>query len=211
MIKSISFYHNNIDPAIIEAQKSVFDHFGMEHEQTLTTLTHGAAIDDYLLNKEWNEVAIFDIDCIPLNKDVLTIASERIKPFGNIYHVYGAAQKANHIPNSELYCSPFFCCFIRELWEMTGKATFEDIPGFDVGGYFSHKVKYSGNMMNLIYPTHCEVPMWDLVKPKEFGLGTSYGFQGTKESLIYHSFLSRQGNQQRFIDKCNAVINGSMQ
>jgi len=194
-MRAVSFYQDNILMDVLAAQRAVFAHFGIEHEQVKTTLTHGLAIDEYLLNNDWTEIAIFDIDCIPLHKDVINEASEMVSC--NV--VYAAAQQANHIPNSNIYTSPAFCCFNKEIWENTNRATFEDIPGYDVGGYFSEQVTTA---IKFLYPTHVDSPMWKLKGHNDFGPGTTY------EDAVYHSFLSRQGNQQRFIDKCNSVING---
>lgn len=202
-MKAITFYMSNIDQSVIDAQKRVFDHFGMELEQIKTTLTHGEAIDHYLNNNEWDEIAIFDIDCIPLHKDVLKNAEDRMQLKDTRYAMYGAAQKANHIPNSNLYVSPAFCCLTKELWRGWPNNTFVDIPGHDVGGFFTENV-LRGGYISMIFPSHVEVPMWDLRPGEKFGLGTTYGTE------VYHAFLSRQGKEsaKRFINKCKEVING---
>lgn len=197
-MKAVSFYMSNIPKEVVQAQKAVFDHFEIEIEQVETTLTHGQAIDKWLSENDWKAIAIFDIDCIPLNKNIINNLW-RLTLYG--VSVYGAAQKANHIANSEIYCSPAFCCFTRELWERTNRATFVDIPGYDVGGFFSAEAKKVGEL-ELLYPTKVEQPMWDLNNFMKFGLGTTYG------NTVYHAFQSRMNSGTMFIKKCNQVING---
>src|SRR5687767_6243318 len=102
-MKIVSFHNGNIDPEIIKYQKLVFEHFGYKVNQVYTKLPHGEAIDAYL-KRPFDEIAIFDIDCIPL---VPEWQHEELMG----YAIYGAAQQANHIPGSGIYCSPAFMCF----------------------------------------------------------------------------------------------------
>lgn len=201
-MKAVTFYHDNMPPEIVQAQKSVFDHFGIPIEQVKTELTHGEAIDHWLQTNEWDEVAIFDIDCIPLNAGVLMHAWHRLYQEKGL-NFYGGAQRANHIEGSEVYVAPAFCCFSKPVWKLSGTPSFKDIPGFDVGAYFSKEASTVANMLTL-RPSHVEVEKWDLYPPEvRFGLGTTWGNE------VYHAFESRfnKNSQSRFIKKCKEVIN----
>lgn len=200
-MKAITFYHSNISPLIIGVQKSVFDYFNIPILQIHTEQTHGNAIDLWLKENLWNEIAVFDIDCIPLNPDVIVEAFLKINKDRNT--LYGAAQKANHIEGSDIYCSPAFSCFTREIWEKSGMATFQDIQWHDVGSFFSSECKRVGNI-NLIFPSHVEVPKWDLRVGEKFGNGTTYANE------VYHAFECRfnKASASRFINKCREVVNG---
>lgn len=204
-MRIISFYHNNIPQEIVQAQKSVFDHFELQIEQIETYLTHGAAIDKWLQENEWEEVAIFDIDCIPL--DIMFMGFVKLALQLKQKDIIGCFQRANHIPNSSVYLGPFFCCFTKELWEQTARATFVDIPSYDVGGFFSNKAMSIAKNLIGFMPIEVEVPKWDLMNYIKFGNGTTYGLM--THGLIYHAFEIRynEDSQLRFLNKCKEVIN----
>lgn len=200
-MKAISFYQENIPDQVVSAQKAVFDHFNLPLHQIKTDITHGEAIDKWLNENQWEEVAIFDIDCIVLQGDILTDASEILKD-GNT--AFGAAQRANHLNPRRDYLSPAFVCFTRKIWESSGKPTWVDIPGYDVGMYFSEIIQSHGVYMHMLYPSQVETPLWDLDHGRKFGLGTTYG------NKVYHAFQARMnpGSRHRFIEKCKEVIGG---
>lgn len=196
-MKAISFYNSNINPLVVEYQKKVFNHLGLDIEQIRHSMTHGEAIDYWLSIMEWDKVAIFDIDCIPLHKFTLRHAEAQVE--GNIF---GAAQKANHIPKSEIYVSPAFICLSKDIYSKCGFPTFKDGNGFDVGGFVSHVATQTGVNLSLLWPTHVEEPKWDLGNNSTFGYGTTY------QGMVYHAFESRMNHEStsRFIQKCKEVI-----
>lgn len=191
-MKVISFYNSNINPLVIEYQKKVFDHFGLPLEQIETGMRHPDAIDFYLKTANWDSVAIFDIDCIPLVKNVLEVAEMGIQSGC----IYGAAQNANHLQDF-VYCSPAFMCFKKATWLAAGKPSFVEVDNFDVGGHFS-----SLSEMLLLYPTYVEAPKWRLTDTQLFGHGTTY------DDRVYHAFESRCNHESTsmFINKCKEVI-----
>lgn len=197
-MQAISFFNSNINPDLVSYQKKVFDRLGINIEQRWTGLTHGHAIDNALSGGTWDKVAIFDIDCIPLHAEVLAHAEAMIDEGW----LYGAAQKANHIPNSEVYCSPAFCCFTREAYERAGKPTFCETQWHDVGGHFTNEMIRVGHRAKLLWPTYVENPVWDLTESIKFGHGTNY------DNSVYHAFESRFNHEStsRFITKCKEII-----
>lgn len=166
----------------------------MELQQIETKLQHAQAIDEWLLNNDWDTVAIFDIDCIPLRG-----IEEAIK-YANLDHVYGAAQHANHILKSPIYASPAFIVFSKETYERLGKPSFEASEKGDVGASITFSARENDVPVKLIWPTHVEVPKWDLGKDSCFGHGTTY------EDKVYHAFESRMGNDKIFVRKCKEVL-----
>lgn len=214
-MQAISFYNSNINPEIVRYQARVFKHFGIDLLQFEynTEHSHGFAIDWWLKERwswiKWDDLAIFDIDCIPLHAEVLAHAEAMIDEGW----LYGAAQKANHIPNSEIYCSPAFCCFTREAYERAGKPTLCEMPGHDVGGYFTNEMVRVGHRAKLLWPTHVENPVWDLTEKVKFGHGTTYGKPSADwlpagQGDVYHAFESRFNHESasRFIAKCKEIL-----
>lgn len=197
-MKCISFYNGNINPEIVRYQKLVFDHLGIDIIQYKyqDDHSHGFAIDWWLKNHEWEDIAIFDIDCIPLSKVTLNHAKVQIEDC-----LFGAAQKANHIPGSKIYASPAFICFSKKVYNKLGQPTFIDGNGFDVGAFVSHCARQSNVTVSLLWPTRVEVEKWELDGVTKFGLGTTY------QGMVYHAFESRfNETTNRFIEKCKEVI-----
>jgi len=200
---SVSFYNSNISKEVVTAQKRVFDYFGYkEHLQVHTSLPHGRAIDQWLQNNPWTEVAIFDIDCIPLNRFVLR-ESFRIIERGDT--LYGVAQSANHLSN-ELYVGAPFICLNRDLWNDLNKPSFQETERDDVAGRLSRAAQRKGKIIAQLWPTHVEIEKWDLGNT-----GVKFGYGTTYQDSVYHAFESRFNHESssRFIDKCNLITHAN--
>lgn len=202
---AVSFYNDNINPLIAEYQRKVFDHFGLPLIQHKYNVDHSHAFAiDWWLRERWkhhgyDNIAMFDIDCIPLNEGVLKDADVIV----NDGWLYGAAQKANHIPNSDVYCSPAFCCFSHKAYMRAKSPSFSETSHHDVGGHLTNEFIRSGHRARLLWPSHVENPLWDLQLGRiKFGHGTTYN------NTVYHAFESRFNHEStsRFITKCKEVI-----
>lgn len=200
---NITFYNNAVDPRIPEMQKRVFEALGLTIHQVNPGENwegHGGTIDGWLrgLDQENKEevIILWDIDCIPLNTDVITLATQYAESGG----IYGVAQKASHIPNSIIYAGPAFLAFSMKTWRELGRPTFGCTERSDCAGELTHAAMEKKYGIRLLFPTHVETPMWDLTEDIKFGKGTTFA------KSIYHAFYSRKGNTQPFLKKCEEVI-----
>lgn len=197
---SVSFHNGNVSGDLVRAQKAVFDHLGYtDHLQIHTELPHGEAIDNWLNSRYWDKVAIFDIDCIPLDRNILPYAETAVDR-----GLFGVAQAANHL-TGRLYVGAPFICFSRETWEYVGRASFKETPREDVAGWFTRACDAAGVHIEYLFPFHVEKPIWELDGHGMFGYGTTY------EKGIYHAFESRFQHEStsRFIQKCKEIIDGN--
>lgn len=201
---NITFYADNVDPRIPEMQKKVFETLGMTIHQIKPTKWegHGGVIDGWLRGNidalDENEIIIlWDIDCIPLNAQII---EEAIKDAGQ-YKLVGIAQKASHIPNSIIYAGPAFLAFSIKTYKALGCPTFACTNRSDCAAELTYVAREKGVEVRLLYPSHVEKPMWQLDGPVMFGKGTTFG-----NNDIYHAFYSRKGNEQMFLKKCEDVI-----
>lgn len=197
----ITFYNEKINPIIVESQRKVFEHFGLTIHQIKPDVWrgHGGSIDHFIQNhkKRWDYILLLDIDCIPLDKDIVP---ETIEWIMNNDGLFSVAQKASHIPNSIVYASPAYLGFSRKTYDLLGRPTFGCTDRSDCAGeltYISHEKDLE---VKLLYPTEVEIPRWDLDGNIKFGTGTNY------ENRVYHYFESRKNRQQNFIDKCKTII-----
>ena len=194
----ITVYTENVPNQVVEGQRKVFEEFGERIIQISPDewLSHPHAIDAHLKNNEWDHAIVFDIDCIPLNKDVVKDAREWVL---NNIGLYSVAQNPNHIPNAADYASPAFIAFSRKTYEELGEPSFHEHVQWDVGGEFTHRAREKNIPVKLMYPSHVEIPKWKFKDGRVFGTGTTY------EGKIYHHFQSRDlkdNETNAFLDKC---------
>ena len=197
----VTVYNEAIPQGVVDGQKKVFEKFGEEINQLKPTVWRGHAwtLDNCLTYTKWDHAIIFDIDCIPLNKDVVKDAREWILKNKGIYSV---AQNPNHIPNAVDYASPAFIAFSYQTYEELGKPSFQgsNEPAWDVAGEFTYKALQKNIPLKLMYPSHIEIPKWKFANGSMFGIGTTYEYK------IYHHFEGRRITRN-FIDKCNKILN----
>ncbi len=193
----ITVYNEIIPSDVVEGQRKVFEKFGENIIQIKpeTWGGHAHTVDLHLKNNEWDHAIVFDIDCIPLNKDVIKNAREWIL---NNIGLYSVAQNPNHIPNAIDYASPAFIAFSRATYEKLGQPSFQGTKQWDVGGEFTHKALEQKLPIKLMYPSHVEIPKWRFAGGGMFGIGTTY------EDKIYHHFEGRRITQS-FLNKCKQI------
>jgi hypothetical protein len=190
--KIVSFYHKNLNPEIKTIQKKIFDKLGIELFQVEFSGSHGAAINDYLNNNSWDIVTLFDVDCFPLNKEVITEVLSNIDDFT----IYGNAQ----VSNAEPYAAPSFITFTKNLYESSSHKNFDGAMYSDDGKnyyeadcaevFVKENVK-RGTKLILKYPIKNEIDMgWgfngnEKFKKFKYGIGTIF------EGNVYHCFQIR--------------------
>lgn len=201
--KVVSFYHQNLNPEIVELQKKVFDKLNIKVEQVSFLGTHGQGIKDYLESTEWDSITIFDVDCIPLKSNVI----DRVLTIIDDETLYGNAQVSNSIP----YAAPSFVSFTRNLWNNSPHKYFEgafyENLEADCGEVFVRENQRNGKKIILNYPIKVEKPQWhykgnEIYPPFTYGNGTFF------ENNTYHNFQIRlPETQQLFINFVNNFLN----
>lgn len=201
IVRIVAFYKDNIPEDVVKAQKAVFDKFGVPMEQVLTPLSHPDAIDNYISNNRFDVLTIFDIDCIPLRRSIITDA---IRIVTKTNCIYGAIQNANYIEGSPDYASPAFLCFSRQTYKLIGSPSFKETSRGDVGAELTYMAIENGLCVKLLKVSHVDVPLWELSDGTMFGHGTNY------ENKVFHAFQIRkkQGSKELFIEKCLEVLSG---
>ena len=203
---NITFYNESVDPLVPAMQKLAFEKLGLKINQYkmegANWKGHGGTIDDFIeevfLHSEDNILVLWDIDCIPLNADIVNEAIYFARRGG----IMGIAQKANHIPNSIIYSAPAFTAISRDTYIAIGSPKFACTPRSDCGGEITHSARQHGVEVRLLYPIHSEIPLWQLDGDIMFGKGTTFG-----KNDIYHAFYSRKDNTDMFVRKCNELLN----
>ena len=222
--KIVSFYGNDLPNEIILLQKKVFNFFEIDVEQipfknNLVADRHADAIQDYLNSENnWDSITLFDVDCIPINKDCIKRAINYISDNNTIY---GNAQASNLYDINPFKTPPFvapsFLSFSRKVWEESNCKNFRfthypnpdgNTTEVDVAEMFSRENEKQGRRLVLSYPTKCETDhTWKydghFNYPKfSYGNGTEY------ESGTFHNFQIRIPDKQIvFINYCKKILN----
>lgn len=198
---NVTFYNDRVPQDIADEQYRVFSRLGLKLKQVKSEnwQGHGGEIDLWMnrwRDLDFNEVIIiWDIDCIPINVDIVNEATA----FADAGGIMGVAQKASHIPDSIIYAGPAFLCFSLATWKSLGCPTFAATERADCAGELTYAAREKGIEVRLLYPSHVEKEEWQLDGPIMFGRGTTFN------NVIYHGFLSRKGNTEGFIKKCKEV------
>ncbi len=200
---NVTFFADNIDPRIPEMQKKVFEALGMTIHQVKPEKWegHGGTIDGWLRGldpiNDREVIVLWDVDCIPLNADIVNMAVA----FADRGGIMGVAQKASHIPDSMIYAGPAFLAFSMQTWRGLNRPTVACTERADCAGELSYRAREQGIEVRMLYPSHVEEPLWQLDGPIKFGKGTTFG-----SNDIYHAFYSRKRNANGFIKKCEEVL-----
>lgn len=205
LFKIFSYYNNKVNPEVPRYQQMVFKKFGFsvnhiinnkykEHGEFLNDICKGVTDTDYLI--------IFDIDCIPVNKNWLQLLlNDLLEP----HTIVGAAQTANHLRDAKnIYASAFFFAISTSYLKKLNYPDLKMTGDMDGGQNLSEQIRKAGGNVKLWWPTEIEEVKWSLYHPvhNKFGLGTTYN------NAIYHAFYSRDNLSERFIAKCKQVLAG---
>lgn len=198
-----SMYWNNVPNWVVKAQARSFDKLGFPISQhDATGIQHGVWIDRILNDLDADANILFvDIDCVPLNSGIVDRAF-RAAEDGRLF---GSAQTANHLPDSELlYAAPSFLCFSKNTWQRLGKVSMSTSAENDAAMALTRRALSDGVAIELLMPTFVCCPKWPLGKEGATGYGTIYDGQ------VFHLFQSRDNKAYDFAFRyiTNCVILG---
>ena len=102
-IEAFSLYWNNTK-LFYESSKQVMDNFKIPvNYQLIDKQDHAEWIDNILRNTTADIIVLFDVDCVPTNRQIFDKCLEYVKKNGTMI---GLAQASNHINGGGGY----FCC-----------------------------------------------------------------------------------------------------
>lgn len=194
-----SLYWDNIDPAIVAAQKAVCDKLQMPvNQHRIHGMNHGEWIDWVMTRMDDVDVFLFlDIDCIPLSNTKVMKGIELAS--GGM--LVGAEGAANHIDPNRAYAGAWYTFINRKVWNALNRPSAKPTPQADVCQVWTDTWKQHNLPVQLIAPTHCVTPKWDLPgRPQAYGVATTYGED------CFHLFESRQGDASPFLDRCRQIL-----
>jgi hypothetical protein len=201
-----SLYWDNSE-CLLEHNKKVMDYFNIPvlyHH--LNGAGHGDWIDWVMENSTADVVGILDIDCVPLNKEIVDFSIQyayKNKSF------IGLAQCANHIfPYSHICGAAVFYFINRQFWIDLGKPSFRETQRGDVSEEISYLAEERKIPYKALYPTYFEREpiegVWRLGNYGYFGIGTVFS------NSVYHLYQGRyQQNIDLFAKRCQEIVDGT--
>lgn len=185
-----SMYWDNISDLILQGQKDVFTHLGIELiQERADQKPHGDWMEDVLSRHHSDDIIVFcDIDAFPLHRDAY-IDAVRHAQNGK---VFGLAQFSNHKKTQEIYAGPMFMAFRKNCWEAFGRPGLKSSKQFDAAEALSVKARELGVPLVMSPPTASLIPKWALADKGLFGIGTFYG-----SCDFFHLFESRKPQYEK--------------
>jgi len=197
-----SFYQSNVDPALVEAQASVFAHLGIPLVQDLDDKTdHAGWLTRILRDDSLGDLAVIaDIDAFPLNR----AGYQRLVALARGGAVAGLAQVANHKNPDHIYAAPMFMAARRDVYKALGSPDMQRTVRSDVAQILTLLAEEAGTPVALIYPKFCVSPRWSLAQHGLYGIGTFYG-----DNEFFHLFEARrQQSRDLFLAVAEGVVTG---
>jgi hypothetical protein len=194
-----SLYWDNINQAMPAAQKAVCDALQTPiNQHRIQGFEHGEWIDWVMTRMDDIDVFVFiDIDCIPLSKR--RMIENLDKAAAGI--LVGAEGAANHIDPSRSYAAPWYTYINRKVWDTLGRPSAKSTPYSDIGQNWTDMWRKYRKPVELIPPTHCMTPKWNLPGRKvAHGTGTTYGDD------CFHLFEARNKDPKPFLDRCQEIL-----
>ena len=219
-----TIFMKNIDPAILESQKKVLEKYNksnIAHYPILTDAPPGYTMDkliDMLEQREHDAIMFLDIDALPLSENALDYFFEQ----AYAGKVIGSAQRSNHIQNNQhVFAAPHNVTFTIANYRKCDNPSFMPNYRGDVGEELTFKAEENGIPVEILMPLRYDAPpirmdwepkdsppYWDLADgmPK-YGIGTTFGTEGNE--MFWHMYQSfYPGQKERFIKKCEEILNG---
>lgn len=197
-VRLYSLYWDNIDPAVVVAQKAACDALQVPvNQHRIQGLAHGEWIDWVMTRMEDTDIFLFlDIDCIPISKAKI---AENIQK-ASLGTLVGAEGSANHIDPTRTYAGAWYVYINRRQWINLCRPSARPTPQADVCQIWTDVWRQNNVAVELIPPTHCITPKWDLPNRKlAYGTGTTYGED------CFHLFQAREISPQPFLDHCAKI------
>lgn len=197
-VQFYSYAHTTLPNEILIHQSLVFNKFGYKINQTVNDKNHSDNLENFIKTKNVDCIVIFDIDCIPITKHLLSYIQEDL--IDN--DLVGAIGCANHLNKNDIYVHSSFMFFRPQLYFDCGSPFLNEDHNNDIAQNFTRSCIKNNKKIKYWLNTHSNDYIWDLPNNTKFGHGTVY------EQKIYHQFeIRKQEQHDNFIKKCQYILN----
>jgi len=219
----LSYFNYQIDPRIPEYQHKVVNKFASLTGIDFYPLFYNAKdgdlypdqVIDYALNvlfyeKQYDNVLILDVDCIPITFDALPYVFDK----ANNGVLIGNAQRSHYIENNEhVFIGSSCICINKTVFEHLGKPSFVPTKRGDIAEELVYIAQAKNMPVEFLIPHDYEASPygaaeWALTgNLNPYGIGTTF-MKENGDLMFYHLFESRHNlNVERFLAKVQQVLN----
>lgn len=205
-LQAYSYGNSNISDEIFELQKLIFDKQNLQIIQIKSsvdhsTFGHGDFLNETAKNCDSKYIVFFDIDCIPLVSNLYEIIIGELE---KEQCIIGIEQKCNCNTFNHIYAGPACLAFPVSLYKDLGCPSLIQNNRSDVAEELTWICEGNNIKVKYFTATSSEIPKWNLTEEKQFGIGTTYSYNGI--DVLYHQFEIRN-NCNNFINKCKSILN----
>jgi len=199
MITAFSYSYNTLPKEVTFFQKKVFDFFNLPLQQITGNFDHGQFLEYTLKTCKQEYVLFFDADCIPLIKNFYDIVLTELKKEKCIIGIEQTGQPRYHI-----YAGPGCLGLAASLYTEFNYPCLNQTYRSDIAEELTWLCEEKAIPVKTFKVCHIEQPKWRLGYDREFGIGTTYAYNGIP--VLYHQFEIRH-NTDAFIKKCKHILN----
>jgi len=202
---SLRWTDNN--PRVIEYQKKVMDHFGVDLNITNVNILHGKWIDRTLQTSDSDIFIFMDSDCVPLTFEAITESIEYCKRG----YLVGNAQVTNCIKaKHDIFCAPSFLVISKDFYNSIGRPSAVNNHRSDMAQEFTRAAVEKEKRLKMHFPTSFQsVPaggIWRLSGYGYYGIGTIY------DEKFYHLYQTRfKQNVDLFVETCEFILKDKLE
>lgn len=202
---SLRWTDNN--PLVIEYQKKVMDHFGIQLNVTEENIHHGKWIDRTIQNDDSDIFVFMDSDCVPLTLEAVNESIE----FCKRGYLVGNAQVTNCIrAKHDIFCAPSFLVISKDFYNSIGRPSAVNNHRSDIAQEFTRAAVEREKRLKMYFPTSFQSTpaggIWRLSGYGYYGIGTIY------DEKFYHLYQTRfKHNVDLFVETCFHIIKGKLE
>jgi hypothetical protein len=202
-----SLHWDNVDRDMLNAHKSVMEHFEIPMNYWSVNMNHGKWMDHVFNKSDSDVIVILEPDCIPIDKEKL-ISYIRYAYYNETF--VGIAQVSNHIPpKTHIYAAPGMYAMSKKAYIALGSPSFSETHRSDTAEEITYIAESRSMRYRSLMPTHFEREpaegLWPLASLGYYGIGTVF------DNAIYHLYQSRMAeNIETFIRRCEEVKRGKL-
>ena len=201
-----SYGNSNISEEVFNLQQLVFNKQNLQITQIKsfvdpTAFGHGDFLNETAKNCDSKYIIFFDVDCIPLVSNLYETIIEELE---KEQCIIGIEQKCNCNPFNHIYAGPACLAFPVSLYKDLGYPSLVQNNRSDVAEELTWICEDNNIKVKYFNATSSEIPKWNLTDDRQFGIGTTYSYNGI--DVLYHQFEIRN-NSNNFINKCKNILN----
>lgn len=221
----LTYCNFQVDPRIATNQEKVIKKYiedsDIKYEPYFYNAPDGVVFPNNVIDQEisklfyfknYDNVLILDIDCIPLSLDSLEYVFKRASEG----YLLGNVQRSNHLDNNQhLFVGSSCLCISKKTFNLLGRPSSDCTPRSDICEEWTFLAEKFDVPVEFFVPgtfegmPHQGFP-WPLKEGyKSYGIGTTFVDSNGTE-MFYHLFESRWNlNVERFVSKCQDILSST--